>query len=221
MRLNRQSKWMRSNKPAIQRQRKTAASTTTDDKEKLRRKARIKRKFKSSEWVLSERRQGKERKSTEEKDLPTRKQCAMPRTENIDCLPDEVLSEILQFVCNSEGDAAILTLSLLCRRWRCRRKMHFRWLSSVYHWNKATKEFREKYFVMYEIEECFGCKTRYKDAPGFMKRGNIVRFYSESVEDGHPGYCSHYCAKRCGAYVDPVDNWHTKQSCGSKTISQS
>ena len=64
----------------------------------------------------------------------------------IDCLPDEVLSEILQFVCDSEGDAAILTLSLVCRRWRnlvsdkmFRRKVHFRWLSSAYYWNKATE----------------------------------------------------------------------------------
>ena len=87
-----------------------------------------------------------------------------------------------------------------------RRKVHFRRLSSVYDWNKATKEFREKYFVIYEIEECFGCKIRYKDAPGFMKRGNAIRFYSESADDCHPRYCSHYCAQRCGAYVDPVDN---------------
>ena len=105
-------------------------------------------------------------------------------------------------------------MSLVCRRWRnlvsdklFRRKMHFRWLSSVYDWNKATKEFREKYFVMYKIAECFGCKTRYKDAPGFMKRGYAIRFYSESADDGHPGYCSHHCAQRCGAYVDLVDNW--------------
>ena len=46
------------------------------------------------------------------------------------------------------------------------RKLHFRWLSSVCDWNKASKAFREKYYVMYDIQECLGCRTRYKDAPG-------------------------------------------------------
>ena len=67
-----------------------------------------------------------------------------------------------------------------------RRKVHFRWLSSVYDWNKASKAFREKYYVM-----CLGRRTRYKDAPGLMKRGTALRFYSESADEGHPGYCSH------------------------------
>ena len=122
--------------------------------------------------------------------------------------------EILQLVCDSEGVAAILTLSLVCRRWQqlvsdemFRRKVHFRWLSSVYDWKRASKDFKEKYFVMYEIQECFGCKTKYKVAPGFMKTGNAIRFYSESADDAHPGYCSHYCVQRCSAYLNPVDNW--------------
>ena len=88
-----------------------------------------------------------------------------------------------------------------------RQKVHFRWLSSVYDWNKASKAFREKYYVMYDIQECLGCRTRYKDAPGLMKRGTALRFYSESADEGHPGYCSHYCAQRCGAYFDPLDDW--------------
>ena len=125
-----------------------------------------------------------------------------------------MLEEILQFVCDSDGDKAILTLSLVGRRWQnlvsnsmFRRKLHFRWLSSVYDWNKASKAFREKYYVMYDMQECLGCRTRYKDAPGFMKRVTALRFYSGSADEGHPGYCSHYCAQQCGAYFDLLDDW--------------
>ena len=40
---------------------------------------------------------------------------------------------------------------------------------------------------MYNIQECRRCRTRYKDAPGFIKRGTALRFYSESADEGHPG----------------------------------
>ena len=59
-------------------------------------------------------------------------------------------------------------------------------VSSVYDWNKASKAFREKY----DNQECLGWRTRYKDAPGLMKRGTALRFYSESVDKGYPGYWS-------------------------------
>ena len=38
-----------------------------------------------------------------------------------------------------------------------RRKVHFRWLSSVDDWKRASKDFKEKCFIRYEIQECFGC----------------------------------------------------------------
>ena len=44
---------------------------------------------------------------------------------------------------------------------------------------------------MYDIHECLGCNSLYKDAPGYMrcgKSGKSLGFYSESSNDGHPGY---------------------------------
>lgn len=50
---------------------------------------------------------------------------------------------------------------------------------------------KENFFVMFDIQECFRYKTRYKDAPGFMpcgKVGTALRFYG-SVLNEHSGYC--------------------------------
>lgn len=60
---------------------------------------------------------------------------------------------------------------------------------------------------MYEIQDCFKCRSLYKNAPGFMKRRTALRFYSESTDEGHPGFCSQYCAQRRGAYFHPLDDW--------------
>ena len=48
--------------------------------------------------------------------------------------------------------------------------------------------------------ECCGCKTRYKDAPGFMKRENALI----GADEGHPGYCSHYRAQRSRAPSEQI-----------------
>ena len=107
----------------------------------------------------------------------------------------------------TDGDHAILVLSLVCRRWKnivadegFRKRVHFRWLSGLYDWRKASREFKEAYFVMYTILECFMCGEKYKYAPGFRQRGSrgALRFYSENND--HPGYCSPYCASAAGAF---------------------
>ena len=54
-------------------------------------------------------------------------------------LPDLVLENIFERIVESDGDCAILNLSLVCRRWKdivasdtFRRNVHFQWLSKVY-----------------------------------------------------------------------------------------
>ena len=139
---------------------------------------------------------------------------------DINCLPDEILEEIFQFVWDSDGDAAFAVLSLVCRRWQIlvtdeifRRRVHFRWLATVHDWSAASKEFKEQYVVMYDISECLGCNTKYKDGPGYMrcgKAGKSLRFYSEADDNGHPGYCSPYCASMFGTYTHPLGDWETE-----------
>lgn len=80
-------------------------------------------------------------------------------------LPDEVLQEVFEYVRFNGGDAAIATLNLICSRWSAlvgddifRRRAHFRWLSTVHDWEKASPEFSEQYYVMYDMYECLGCQ---------------------------------------------------------------
>ena len=120
---------------------------------------------------------------------------------------------ILQLVCESAGDKAIGRLSLVCRRWKeivgdkqFRRRLHFKWLSTVYDWKNASKEFRDQYYVTYDIRECFGCNEKYKDVPGFMQQRGSLRFYSDSADATHPGYCSEFCARVSGPYSDMFDD---------------
>ena len=104
---------------------------------------------------------------------------------HVDYLPDEILQEIFPHVCRREGDAVILKLSLFCHRWQrlvgdeiFRKRVHFSWLSTTYDWQKASHEFQETYYVMYDIRECLECNKKYKDVPGFMMtRGSTLRFY--------------------------------------------
>jgi len=132
---------------------------------------------------------------------------------HIDYLPNELLQEIFLHVCQSEGDPAILKLSLACHRWErlvrddiFRRRVHFSWLSTVYDWEKASDDFKSTYYVMYDIRECLECRRKYKDVPGFMGIGRgALRFYSNFADTGHPGYCSEYCAINSGTYVHPFD----------------
>ena len=106
---------------------------------------------------------------------------------HVDYLPDKTLQEIFLHVCRSEGDAAILKLSLVCHRWQrlvgeeiLRKRVHFSWLSTAYDWQKTSHEFKETYYVMYDIRECLECNRKYKDVPRFMmKRSSTLRFYSD------------------------------------------
>ena len=68
-------------------------------------------------------------------------------------LPDLVLENIFERIVESDGDCAILNLSLVCRRWKdivasytFRRNVHFQWLSKVYNWKKASSEFKKRVF---------------------------------------------------------------------------
>ena len=135
---------------------------------------------------------------------------------DIDCLPDEILQEVFERVCESDGDPAIGVLSLVCRRWQrlvqdevFRKHIHFKWLRTVYDWQKASDDYKKNYYVMYDILECIGCNRRYKDMPGFMQRGSkgSLRFYSDAGDSGHPGYCSEFCARVMNAFSDPLEDW--------------
>ena len=60
---------------------------------------------------------------------------------------------------------------------------------------------------MYEIIRCLGCNRLYKDTAGFSqiggKRGSL-KFYSDSDDAGHPGFCTAFCASVSGIYDDPL-----------------
>ena len=72
---------------------------------------------------------------------------------------------------------------------------------TVYDWEKASAEFKETYYVMYDIAECFGCGEKYKYMPGFIQSGKgSLRFYSAGKGAHHPGYCSEYCGRVLGPY---------------------
>ena len=130
-------------------------------------------------------------------------------------LPDLVLENVFECVVESDGDCAILNLSLVCMRSKdivardtFRRNVHFQWLSKVYNWKKASGEFKKEYFIMYSIRECMGCDRRYKDMLGFRGSGKsaALAFYSDDGDAGHPGYCTQFCAIRCGNYWDPFES---------------
>ena len=126
-----------------------------------------------------------------------------------------MLEKIFERVVENDGDRAILNLSLVCKRWKdivardaFRKKVHFQWLSTVHNWKKASSEFKEKYFVMYSIQECLGCDRRYKDTAGYRGsgKGGALAFYSDYGDAGHPGYCTQFCASAYGNYMDPFDD---------------
>ena len=113
-----------------------------------------------------------------------------------------------------DGDPSIARLSLVCRRWRqlaqdegFRKVVHFKWLNTVHDWTTASEDFKKKYYVMYEIIRCLGCNRLYKDTAGFSqiggKRGSL-RFYSDSDDAGHLGFCTPFCASVSGIYDDPL-----------------
>ena len=137
------------------------------------------------------------------------------RSLHINNLPNELLQEVFEYVWFSDGDAAIATLSLVCSRWRAlvgddtfRRRVHFRWLSTVNDWEKASDEYKNQYYVMYGIYECLGYQRKYKDMPGYVRRGKgSLSFYEGSGDAAHPGYCSALCGSVMGPYSDPLDGW--------------
>ena len=87
-------------------------------------------------------------------------------------------------------------------------EMHFRWLSTVHDWEKASDEYKNQYYVMCGIYECLGCQRKYKDMPGYVRRGKgSLSFYEGSGDAAHPGYCSALCGSVMGPYSDPLDGW--------------
>ena len=121
----------------------------------------------------------------------------------MDSLPDEILELIFEHVHETDGDAAIASLSLACRRWQrivaddvFRRRVHFKWLAPIYDWEKASENFKEQYFVMYKIEKRFGCGVKFKSMPGFQQRrkGVSQKFHSDG-DAVLPGYCSEFCSR--------------------------
>ena len=131
----------------------------------------------------------------------------------MESLPDEILELIFEHVHETDGDAAIASLSLVCHRWQriiaddvFRRRVHFKWLVSIYNWEKASEDFKEQYFVMYKIEECLGCGARFKSMPGFQRRrkGGSLKFYSDG-DSVLPDYCSEFCSRMYSVSCD----WET------------
>ena len=129
------------------------------------------------------------------------------RSFHITNLPDEVLQEVFEYVWCVDGDAAIVNLSLVCRSLGAlvgdgfRHRVHFRWLCIVHDWEKASPAFREQYYVMYQIYECLGCKRRYKDMPGYVRRGKgSLSFYEGAGDANHPDYCLPLCGSIMGIF---------------------
>ena len=87
-----------------------------------------------------------------------------------------------------------------------------------------SEEFEGKYFVMFDTQECFRYKTRYKDAPGFMrceKVGTALRFYG-SVLNEHPGYSLEFSTgSGVDVYSHPLDVDCMTQVARTKIISHS
>ncbi|KAJ7376774.1 hypothetical protein OS493_032508 [Desmophyllum pertusum] len=188
--------------------------SSSEYRKKLRRKSRLNRKYKSGEWILDRPSQPSERKGQTKES-----ECEPSKTDGrnpigMNSLSNEILEEIFQHVHEGDGDAAIARLSLVCRRWKevvgtdhFRRRVHFLWLSTLHDWQKASAEFNDTYYVMYDVGECFGCNKRYKSMPGYQgSRGSLV-FYSDTEDVGHAGYCSEFCARVLGNYEDPFDDW--------------
>ncbi|XP_078018218.1 uncharacterized protein LOC117262505 [Epinephelus lanceolatus] len=121
-------------------------------------------------------------------------------------LPSCLLEEIFAEVVLSDGDVAILTLSLVCHHFKevvstehFRRKAHFMWLNSVATWSKFTERYRAEFCNMYSLETCRECNETYKNCiPGYAgkgKRGELRGIYSD---DSHPGFCSKFCQMCAG-----------------------
>lgn len=126
-------------------------------------------------------------------------------------LPSCLLEEIFAEDVLSDGDVAILTLSLVCHHFKevstehrdgtehFRRKAHFMWLNSVATWSKFTERYRADFRNMYSLEMCRECNETYKNCiPGYAgkgKRGELRGIYSD---DCHPGFCSKFCQMCAG-----------------------
>ncbi|XP_030290955.1 uncharacterized protein LOC115592411 isoform X2 [Sparus aurata] len=120
---------------------------------------------------------------------------------SIDMLQLLVLEDIFALVVLSDGDMAILTLSLVCHHFRevlstrvFRRKAHFLWLNSMASWSRFSAGYRAEYCKMYSLDTCRECNITYKNCiPGYAgreKRGELQGIYSKN---SHPGFCSNFC----------------------------
>ncbi|KTF73140.1 hypothetical protein cypCar_00042493 [Cyprinus carpio] len=127
-------------------------------------------------------------------------------------LPPELLRHILLDVVYEEGDKALLTLSLVCRKFHeivnhqsFLRKAHFAWLDKVFislffftcvgivDWKSVSPEVRKEYRVEFELTRCACCEYIYKNTFGYSgngKKGVFTAFYSDKE---FAGFCSMDC----------------------------
>ncbi|XP_042582774.1 uncharacterized protein LOC122137828 [Cyprinus carpio] len=85
-------------------------------------------------------------------------------------LPASVLEDIFIHVVLQEGDEAILTLALVCTRFRdlvtreaFRRRVHFLWLDSVTNWSAFSSYYKAEFYKMYRLETCMQCGDTFKN----------------------------------------------------------
>ncbi|XP_067289386.1 uncharacterized protein [Pseudorasbora parva] len=116
-------------------------------------------------------------------------------------LPASVLEDIFIDVVLQEGDEAILTLALVCTRFRdlvtreaFRRRAHFLWLDSVTNWTVFSTSYKAEYYQMYRLDTCRQCGDAFKNCtPGYVGRGRSGELFKIISEDAHPDFCSEFC----------------------------
>lgn len=116
-------------------------------------------------------------------------------------LPESVLEDIFIDVVLQEGDEAILTLALVCTRFRdlvtreaFRRRAHFLWLDSVTNWSAFSTYYKAEYYKMYRLQTCMQCGDIFKNCiPGYVGRGRRGELIKIISEDTHPDFCSEFC----------------------------
>ncbi|KAF4115172.1 hypothetical protein G5714_002661 [Onychostoma macrolepis] len=116
-------------------------------------------------------------------------------------LPASVLEDIFIEVVLQEGDEAILTLALVCTRFRdlvtreaFRRRAHFLWLDNVINWSAFSTYYKAEFYKMYRLQTCMQCGDVFKNCiPGYVGRGIRGELIKIISEDTHPDFCSEFC----------------------------
>ena len=99
------------------------------------------------------------------------------------------------------SDHMFLKLGLVCKLWyqmtktnSSHEKVHFGWLNRIRDNWDAVPDFKREYYVMYDLRECFDCRTFYKDCHGYHGRGVYNQeggiFYESNKRPGLCRICS-------------------------------